>query len=323
MSSAPDLSFVIPVYNEAATLAELFQRIRTVVETENLGPYEVLFIDDGSVDDSWGEITRLHFKYPREVRGLRFRTNFGKAAALAEAFREVRGEIVVTLDADLQDDPREIPAFLNKLQEGYDLVSGWKRDRQDPWHKTIPSKLFNVVTCKVAGIHIHDFNCGFKAYRREVVKNIRIYGELHRYIPVLAHGEGFRIGEIPVVHHARTSGVSKYGWRRYFRGFLDLLTVMTTTRYLQRPAHLFGGLGLLLGIIGLGILTYLTVMWFAGYRGIGGRPLFFFGILFTLLSGQLLSLGLIAELLLKTSNEDNKRHYAKERLDCEQPIESG
>lgn len=317
MSSTPLLSFVIPVYNEAETLEELFHQIRSVVEANNLGGYEVIFVDDGSGDNSWERITQLHFKNPRVVRGLRFRTNFGKAAALAEGFQEAQGETVFTLDADLQDDPKEIPAFLAKLDSGYDLVSGWKQNRRDPWHKTIPSWIFNGVTCRVAGIKLHDFNCGFKAYRREVVKNIRLYGELHRYIPVLAHGEGFRISEIPVVHHPRTTGKSKYGWKRYFRGFLDLLTVMTTTRYLQRPAHLFGGLGLLLGIVGLGILTYLSLSWLAGFRGLAGRPLFFFGILFTLLSGQLLSLGLIAELLLKTSNEENKRHYAKERLDLE------
>ncbi|MCC5788687.1 MAG: glycosyltransferase family 2 protein [Opitutales bacterium] len=316
MSDAPKnvhLSFVIPVCNEEGTISELFEQIKKSVEEAGEGPMEVIFVDDGSTDDSWKEITKLYDKYPEEVKALAFRRNFGKAAALAEGFEEACGEIVFTLDADLQDDPMEIPRFLEKICEGYDLVSGWKKDRKDPLGKTVPSRFFNFMTRMVSGVHLHDFNCGFKAYRREVVKSITLYGELHRYIPVLANGEGFRISEIPVRHRPREQGVSKYGWKRFLRGFLDLLTVVTTTRYLMRPAHLFGGLGILLGVLGGGILIYLTAGWFMGFRGIGARPLFFFGILFTLLSAQFLSLGLVSELVLKTSNERNKRHLLRER----------
>ncbi|MCH8474284.1 MAG: glycosyltransferase family 2 protein [Opitutales bacterium] len=316
MSAVPKnvhLSFVIPVCNEEGTVGELFAQIKKAVEEAGEGPMEVIFVDDGSTDGSWKEITKLHEKYPEEVKALAFRRNFGKAAALAEGFEEACGEIVFTLDADLQDDPLEISRFLEKIREGYDLVSGWKKDRKDPLGKTVPSRFFNFMTRMVSGVRLHDFNCGFKAYRQEVVKNITLYGELHRYIPVLANGEGFRITEIPVRHRPREQGVSKYGWKRFLRGFLDLMTVVTTTRYLMRPAHLFGGLGILLGALGAGILIYLSAGWFMGFRGIGSRPLFFFGILFTLLSAQFLSLGLVSELILKTSNERNKRHLLRER----------
>ena len=290
------ISIVVPVYNEEDTVRTLFDKIAAVMAQEKCATYEVVFIDDGSTDNSWQQIQELLNSFPEHVVGVKFRKNFGKSAALRAGFRQVRGEIVFTMDADLQDDPREIPRFLEKLTEGFDLVSGWKENRQDPLSKTLPSKLFNKATSLVTGIQLHDFNCGFKAYRREVLDCIDVYGELHRYIPVLADEFGFTTGEIPVRHHPREHGVSKYGFERYARGFLDLLTVITVTRYMQRPAHLFGSIGILAGFFGSASLFYLIVLWFLGHRPIGNRPLLLFGILAVILAVQLISLGLMAEL---------------------------
>lgn len=249
------------------------------------------------------------------VKAIRLRRNFGKAAALSIGFRACTGDIVFTMDADLQDDPSEIPRFIEKLDDGYDVVSGWKENRKDPISKTLPSKLFNKATAVLSGISLRDFNCGFKAYRREVLEGIRLYGELHRYIPVLASDLGFKIGEIPVKHHARQHGVSKYGWERYARGLLDLLTVLATTRYLQKPGHLFGGIGLASGLIGGGILFYLTMLWFLGVGPIGTRPLFFLGILLVILSIQMISLGLVAELLTRHLEPRAGQSLERERTD--------
>ncbi|PIE35190.1 glycosyltransferase [candidate division KSB3 bacterium] len=241
----------------------------------------------------------LYAQNPSHITAIRLRKNFGKSAALRVGFQQAAGEIVFTLDADLQDDPEEIPNFLEKLAEGVDLVSGWKLERQDPLSKTLPSRLFNAITSRITGIRLHDFNCGFKAYRREVLECIDLYGELHRYIPVLADEFGFKIGEIPVRHHPRRHGISKYGFERYARGFLDLLTAIAVTRYFQRPAHLFGSLGIISGLFGSLSLSYLIVLWFLGYRPIGDRPLLLFGILAAILSVQLVSFGVLAELFLK------------------------
>jgi hypothetical protein len=205
------------------------------------------------------------------------------------------------MDADLQDEPREIPRFLEALDSGYDLVSGWKARRNDPLSKTLPSKVFNRITAWISGISLHDFNCGFKAYRREIIEHLQLYGELHRYIPVLAHDAGFKVGEIEVEHHPRRHGKSKYGFERYVRGFLDLVTILATTRYLQRPGHMFGGVGVVFGLLGGTVLTYLVVLWFLG-QGIGSRPLLQFGVLLLMLSVQMISLGIIAELLIRISN---------------------
>jgi glycosyltransferase involved in cell wall biosynthesis len=236
--------------------------------------------------------------YPGKVRAIRLRKNFGKAVALEIGFRAVTSDVVFTMDADLQDDPKEISRFIERLNDGYDLVSGWKRRRNDPPSKTIPSRIFNKVVSTVSGVDLSDFNCGFKAYKREVVENIRLYGELHRYIPVMAYDAGYRIGEIEVQHHARAHGVSKYGLERYLRGFLDLVTVLATTRYLHRPGHLLGGLGVISGFIGAVILAYLTILWFMGFA-IGGRPLLLLGFMMIILSVQMLSFGVIAELILR------------------------
>ena len=230
----PDLSLVIPLLNEEESLRPLMEQIRGVLATQDR-TYEVIFIDDGSTDGSIAVLEDLHNTYP-EVKVIQFRRNFGKAAAYTAGFQRARGTYIITMDADLQDDPAEIPNLLAKIEEGYDLVSGWKKKRFDPLGKTLPSKFFNWVTGFVSGIDIHDFNCGLKIYRSEVTKDIRVLGELHRYIPVLAHMEGYRIGEIPVQHHPRQYGVTKYGWGRLLKGFLDLLTVMYIGKYMGRPS---------------------------------------------------------------------------------------
>lgn len=295
MSTA--LSFVIPFLNEEATLRDLYEQIATVTRGV-LAPgesFEVIFIDDGSTDGSVEVIEGLIAEHP-EVRLLELRGNFGKSAALATGFTEVTGRIVFTLDADLQDDPAEIPRFLAKLDEGYDLVSGYKRTRHDPITKVLPSRVFNWMVRRLTGITLHDVNCGFKAYRRAVLKNVRVYGELHRFIPVLAHWRRFKISEIEVHHHPRRFGFSKFGGGRFFRGFIDLLTVYFLLKYERRPAHFFGLLGGLSTFIGLIVCGYLTVLWVGG-AAIGHRPLLFLGVLLILVGVQILATGLIAELL--------------------------
>lgn len=297
------LSFVIPVKDEEATLRDLANGIFDVVAKMPVHyDVEIIFIDDGSNDRSWEIMTELVNEFQGKVLALRLRRNFGKAIALEAGFRKAKGDIVFTMDADLQDDPAEIPAFLDKLKSGFDMVSGWKRNRQDPSSKTLPSRLFNKVTAFVTGIFLHDFNCGYKAYRREVISSVRLYGELHRYIPVLANDAGFRVGEIEVRHHPRRYGTSKYGWERYARGLLDLFTVLATTRWLQKPGHLFGGIGLFSGLLGFSVLIYLSVLWFLGLGPIGTRPLFFLGLLLIILSIQMISFGLLAEFIVFTSN---------------------
>ncbi len=301
----PDISVVVPVYDEVESLDELASRLKPVLEEASENGFEILFIDDGSRDGSWDKIRQLHERDPGHVRAIRHRRNFGKAAALANGFEMARGDVIITMDADLQDQPEEIPRFLKAINEGADLVSGWKRHRNDPIDKTLPSRVFNFLVRITSGLKLHDINCGFKAYRAEVAKGLKLYGEMHRFIPILAHADGYEVSEIPVEHKARTHGHSKYGAKRLVKGLLDLLTAVVLTRYLRRPAHFFGGLGLLVGVVGLGILTYLSAGWFLGYKGIGTRPLFFFGILSTLLSAQLISLGLVAELvLLRTHHTD-------------------
>lgn len=300
------VSIVVPAFNEAESLPSLGDAILAAFANSRLRLHELILIDDGSKDGTWPEIVRLAATKPElRVRGFRFRRNFGKAAALDLGFQTATGDVVVTMDADLQDDPTEIQALVAKLDEGFDLVSGWKKQRNDPLEKTLPSRLFNATVSYFTKLKLHDFNCGLKAYRLAVVKQMHLYGELHRFIPALAHSHGFRVAEIPVTHHARKFGVSKYGWRRYARGFLDLLTVVATTQYLTRPAHLFGGFGLLLGLTGLLTLSYLTVLWFLGHGPIGTRPLFFLGILCVLMSVQFVSFGLLAELFIKRSEARN------------------
>src|SRR5690242_19144370 len=282
------ISVVVPVKDEQESLAPLVDAIRNIFVAQGMSDrVELILIDDGSRDDTWNLMQALVEQPFGYVRALRLRRNFGKAIALEAGFRVAKGDIIITMDADLQDDPKEIPRFLEALDNGFDLVSGWKRHRQDPPSKTVPSWLFNRVTAWVTGVRLHDFNCGYKAYRREVIDRLRLYGEMHRYIPVLAHDAGFRIGEIEVEHHPRQYGVTKYGIERYVRGLLDLIAVMATTRYLQSPGHFFGGFGILLGFVGMIVLTYLSTLWVLDLGPIGSRPLFFLGLLLVILSIQL------------------------------------
>ncbi|MFH1681436.1 MAG: glycosyltransferase family 2 protein [Candidatus Eisenbacteria bacterium] len=305
-----DLSIVVPLFNEADSLRELKEGITGVLDR---GGYagEIIFVDDGSRDGSFAVIEELASADER-VRALRFRSNFGKAAALSAGFGEARGRIVITMDADLQDDPAEIPRLVAKVEEGLDVVSGWKKRRRDPWTKTLPSWFFNKITALFTGIPIHDFNCGLKAYRRDVVKEVEVYGELHRYIPALAAWKGFRIGELEVTHHARKHGRSKYGPRRFLSGFLDLLTVMLLTRYTPKPLHLFGLVGSLLGLVGLLISLYMVTLKLR-FGNIQGRvPLLSLGVLLVIMGMQFLSTGLLAE-MIASNRAARGRDYSVER----------
>jgi glycosyltransferase involved in cell wall biosynthesis len=294
------ISIVIPVHDEERSVALLYEELQAALEP--LGQeWEAVFVDDGSTDGSFAALTRLHNARDNVVV-VRLRRNFGKAAALATGFAQAQGETVVTIDADLQDDPSEIPHLLLKLDEGFDLVSGWKVKRRDPLGRRALSRLFNWVTGRVSGLRLHDMNCGLKAYRAEVVRGLRLYGELHRFIPVLAHYRGFRVAELPVNHRPREHGRSRYGLERYFRGFLDFLTVSFIGRYRHRPLHLFGGLGLVLGALGGAILVYLTIVKLTGHA-IGDRPLLTLGVLLVVVGLQFFSLGLISEMLTSQYEE--------------------
>jgi len=287
----------------------LYREIADALDSQSQ-PFEVVFVDDGSTDGSMAVLERLHAETTNVVV-VHLRRNFGKAAALQAGFLEARGEIVVTIDADLQDDPAEIPELLAKLDEGFDLVSGWKTRRNDPFARRLFSRLFNWTTAVVSGVRLHDVNCGLKAYRAEVLHGMRIYGELHRFIPVLASFRGFRIAEIPVIHRARQHGRSRYGPERYLRGFFDLLSVTFMGRYRHRPLHLFGGIGLLMGAVGFVILLYLTVLKLWG-EGIGQRPLLTLGVLLVVVGIQLVSLGLLSEMI---TSQHEERTGERERTD--------
>jgi glycosyltransferase involved in cell wall biosynthesis len=296
------LSVVVPVRNEEPSVAPLLDELADVLD-ELDASWEAVFVDDGSTDGTFATLTRLHAEHDN-LRVVRLRRSFGKAAALAAGFDQVRGDVIVTIDGDGQDDPHEIPRLLAKLDEGFDLVSGWKTRRRDPLPRRLLSRLFNAVASRVSGLRIHDMNCGLKAYRAEVVRGLDLYGELHRFLPVLAHHEGYRVAELPVNHRPRAHGRSRYGVERYLRGFLDLLTVSFMGRYRHRPLHLFGGLGLLLGLAGFAILVYLTALKIAGHA-IGHRPLLTLGVLLVVVGMQFFSLGLISELL--TSQHEQRR----------------
>ncbi len=307
-----DISLVIPLYNEEESLRPLHEQVSQALGAVGCS-YEIIFVDDGSTDGSFAVLEELH-RADEHVRALQFRRNFGKSAALSAGFREAKGEIVITMDADLQDDPQEIPHFLAAIEQGYDLVSGWKFPRRDPWTKTLPSRLFNWTTRLLTRVNLHDLNCGFKAYRREVVEEISIYGELYRYIPVLAHWQGFRVTEIKVRHHPRPFGRSKYGLSRFGRGFFDLLTVLFLTQYLRRPLHLFGWLGVLFFAAGMAANLYLTVLWFMGVRPIGNRPLLTLGVLLLIIGVQFVSFGLLAELIAKVSSATSEDYSIRRKL---------
>lgn len=289
------LTVLVPVMNEEGNLEDLYDALVPQMEATGL-PFEILIVDDGSQDRSWEIIQELNAKDARVI-GLRHRRNFGKAQGLSHGFAAARGDVIITMDGDLQDDPNEIPQFLQLLEDGNDLVSGWKQRRQDPLGKTFPSKIFNWTVRKSTGVQLHDFNCGFKAYRREVTQSIRLYGELHRFTPVLASAEGFRIAELPVEHHARKWGSSKYGWSRLTKGFLDLLTVIFITKYRQRPMHLFGLPGIFFGFLGGLIGLWLLIEKFINQEAIGGRPLLMLGVLLIVIGTQFFGLGLLGEYL--------------------------
>jgi len=304
---APRVSIVVPAYNEARSLPELLAE--TGEALQNI-PWEAVVVDDGSTDSTWNVLLGLKSDYP--LTALRLGRNQGKAAALAAGFSRARGSYVATLDADLQDDPAEIPAMIELMEEqGLDLVSGWKRKRRDPVTKTLPSKLFNLTVRLTTGIKLHDFNCGLKVYRSAAAKSLRLYGEMHRYTPVIAAQLGFRVGEKPVHHRPRRYGSTKYGMARFFRGYADLITVLFLHRYSLRPLHFFGGIGTVLFLAGFVISLYLTVVWFGG-EPIGNRPLLLLGILLLIVGFQFISLGLLGEMLLKLSSR--KTFHIREEL---------
>ena len=314
----PTISLVVPVHNEADSLPELVRRCTETLGKIDVTDFELIVVDDGSTDNTWRVVCQLVEDYPKIVAAHRLRRNFGKALALSVGFEIARGQRVITMDGDLQDDPAEMPRLLAKLDEGYDMVSGWKLNRQDPLGKTLPSRFFNWVTAKLSGLRLHDFNCGYKAYRSEVTKSIQLYGELHRYVPVLVDHLGFRVAEIPVKHHARQFGSSKYGIERMLRGAIDLLTVIATTKYLSRPAHLFGGAGFFLSLVGFLELAYLTVLWFTGNGPIGNRPLLTLGVLCMFTGVQLMCFGLLAELLIRRVGQSDVKRYILERAVAEE-----
>jgi len=322
------LSIVIPVYNEVESLEALHRELDEVAASAGYD-LDIAFVDDGSTDGSWQVIERLAASDPR-VRGLRFRRNFGKAAALSAGFAQARGELVMTLDADLQDDPREIPRFLAEMEKGFDVISGWKKVRHDPWHKVGPSRVFNWMVSKLTGVKLHDHNCGMKCYRREIFEEVRLYGELHRFVPVLAAARGYRVGELVIQHRARQFGRSKYGLARFIKGFLDLLTVRFLTGFGQRPQHVLGTLGLASFFLGLAGMTLLAAAWVISRVGIGIDPIHlsnhFPAVIYStallLLGVQLMSFGFLGELIIAYHDPDVKSYSIAERTepaktDCE------
>ena len=308
-----DLTIVVPVFNEEESLPHLIEWIDKVVKDKF--KYEVLLVDDGSTDSSWKVIGELSQKY-NVVKGVRFRRNYGKSAALHVGFQDSTGDVIITMDADLQDSPDEIFELHRMITEdGYDLVSGWKKKRHDPLGKRLPSKVFNKTVRYISGIDLHDFNCGLKAYRSEVVKNIEVYGEMHRYIPLLAKWSGFgKIGEKVVQHYPRKYGTTKFGLERLINGFLDVLSIMFVGKFGKRPMHFFGSIGFVSFFVGFGMLMYLTILKiFKDIGFISDRPLFFFGILLLIIGSQLFLTGFLAELIVRSS-EGRNRYKIKERV---------
>lgn len=306
------ISIIIPVFNENENIALLHEELMRVLG-EFGQPFELVFVDDGSTDGSWNIIELISSKN-LETKGIRLRKNYGKSAALQTGFDAVVGDVVITIDADLQDSPNEIPGLYNMImEEEYDIVSGWKKKRFDPLNKTMPTKLYNWATRKVSGIELHDFNCGLKAYKKEVVKNIDVYGEMHRYIPVLAHWSGFtKIGEKVVQHQKRKKGLTKFGPERFMHGLLDLVSIGFMTKFGKRPMHLFGMFGIILAIIGVAIairLAYLKIVY--GVVGMTSRPLFFFGLLAIIIGTQFFLAGFISEIIVRHSPEKNKYQIRK------------
>jgi glycosyltransferase involved in cell wall biosynthesis len=308
-----DISVIIPCYNEEGSLKELYERLTKVLKTTTT-KYEVIFVDDGSTDRSIEILKDLH-KHDEKVKIVHFRRNFGKAMALMQGFKDCLGKTVITLDADLQDLPEEIPRLLEWLEEGFDLVSGWKRKRKDSFGRILASRIFNFFTSLFTGVKIHDFNCGLKAYRREVTDELELYGELYRFIPAFAIWKGFRVGEVIVEHGPRLYGKSKFGRDRFFRGFFDLLTIIMLTKFTQKPLHFFGALGILLLAVGSCIDGYLAALWFSG-KFIGHRPLLMLGTLLIIIGIQFMFFGLLGELVVFSSPRDHD-HVVKDKYGIE------
>jgi glycosyltransferase involved in cell wall biosynthesis len=302
-SAIKKISLVIPLYNEEESVIPLSHEIRKALSRINID-YEVILVDDGSTDASLKNLKEIA-RTDNRFKFLSFRKNYGKSAALHEGFKVTTGDAVITLDADLQDDPQEIQNLLKKIEEGYDLCSGWKKKRQDPFIKKISSRFFNFVTRVISGVKIHDFNCGLKAYKKEVVESVKVYGELHRYIPVLASWQGYKVTEIPVNHHPRRYGKTKFGASRFFKGFIDLITVTFVTRYIKRPMHFFGFFGALSFVVGFLVLGYLTILWIKGIP-LSNRPMLFLGMLLIIVGAQLFAVGLLGEVIVHNSMDDRE-----------------
>lgn len=310
----PKVSIVIPAKNEEATISMVYKRVDAVMDKIKTS-YEIIFVDDGSTDNTYQEMKKLNKKYPKKIAVVKHRGNWGKSIALQSGFNLVRGVITITMDADLQDTPEEIPNFIKKIEEGYDLVSGWKKIRHDPISKTLPSKLGNKLASFLTGVKLHDFNCGFKAYKSQVVKNLNLYGELYKFIPIIASKQNYKIAEIVVKHKKREFGKSKFGWERNAKGFLDLMTIFFITGYIRRPGHFFGTLGLVFFSAGFSIGLFITYLW-ATTGGINNHhPLLFFGVLLMTIGVQLLTTGLLAEMFVSyESPKDNSKNKIEELL---------
>ncbi len=305
-SLAVGISIVVPMMNEQQSIRLLFDKLSAQLQLVGQR-YEIIFVDDGSTDNTFGELTKLYEEYPEIVRVIRFRRNFGKTPALVAGFARCRGSVIFTMDGDLQDDPEEIPRYLAKLDEGYDLVSGWKFPRLDPISKTFPSRIFNWLVSKMTGVHLHDINNGFKAYRREVIEDphLKLYGDFHRFIPVIAESRGFRVAEIKVRHHPRQFGVSKFGAKRFARGLIDLLNILFLTTFLRQPLRLFGPLGFWFFLVGFLVDLWVVVQSvFLTHQPIHERPLLFVGIVLMIFGLQFIMTGLQSEMI---------RHYAFQR----------
>lgn len=305
-----NISFVIPAKDEEKSIKPLYKELKSVLGRLKKS-YEIIFVDDGSEDNTVREITKIR-KKDKRVKLISLRGNHGKSIALTAGFKHIKGSIVITMDADLQDDPKELPKFLKKMSQGYDLVSGWKKERHDPLPKKIPSRLGNYVTRLLTGIKIHDLNCGYKVYKKEIVKNLNLYGELYKYIPVIAFKNKYRVGEVVVKHRKRRYGKSKFGWERNTKGFLDLLTIVFLTGYLRRPGHFFGTIGLISFASGFIIGLYITYLRITTGTIQYRQPLLFLGILLMIIGIQLITTGLLAELQVYSSYKDDVEDKIKE-----------
>jgi len=308
-----NVSVVVPVFEEHESLPILAEQILSVARNHHVDLAELIFVDDGSRDGSWPVLKALAAEHEL-VTAIKLRRNFGKATALNVGIDAAKGNIIITMDADLQDDPAELPRLIETMNTGYDLVSGWRERRNDPLSKTWPSWLYNKVTSWLSGIQLHDFNCGYKAYRREVFESVDLYGEMHRYVPVLAHSLGFKVGELPVEHHARRYGQSKYGFKRFLRGFIDLLTVITITRYSRTPGHFFGMIGIVLLSLGMITLSYLSGLKLFTGAQIGGRPMLLFGGLAVVVGVQIMLFGLLSEMINSHTTGLEAKVLVKEKV---------